>query len=145
MSEIALLDILSELEKVGFDPRDVGNVKLRTGALGIDDLKLDEWLEGTVTNVLDFGCFIDIGIGKDGMMHKSQINYNNYNRCIYDSVSVGEVLRVRIDNIDKERQRVGLSMKPHSARGDEKERKEEKNYKRKRDETSHEKHKKVKK
>jgi len=106
-------DIITELEKVGVDPRDVGQVKLRTGPINFEDLKVDEWVEGTVTNVVDFGCFVDIGIGHDGMLHKSQIINNNNHNNIYGLISVGDSVKVRIDNI-KSLNRISLSLKPAS-------------------------------
>jgi len=103
-------EIFSELDKVGVDPRDVGPVKLRTGALNLEDLQVDEWVEGTVKNVVDFGCFVDFGVGTDGMLHKSQIN-NDKKNTIYGLISVGETVKVRICKIDKALGRIALSMK----------------------------------
>ena len=106
-----LSDIIEELERPGRDLRD-DEVKpiLRQDVLNIDDLKEEMILKGTVRNVVDFGAFVDIGIDDDGLVHISQLA-DQYVKHPKDVVQVGDIVDVRIISIDKERGRIGLSMK----------------------------------
>lgn len=106
IGEATLRDIIEEVKKPGRDIRDSG-VKpvLRTDVMTFDDLKEDMVLMGTVRNVVDFGAFVDIGIKSDGLVHRSQIPVNKK-----ESLTVGDVIKVRVSGKDEKRGRVSLSM-----------------------------------
>ncbi|MCG5481080.1 MAG: RNA-binding transcriptional accessory protein [Ensifer alkalisoli] len=104
-------DILAELEKPGRDPRP--SFKTATFAEGIDDirdLKVGMQLEGTVTNVAAFGAFVDIGVHQDGLMHVSQLA-DRFVKDPHEIVKAGDVVRVRVTEVDIARKRIGLSMR----------------------------------
>ncbi|MBM1814856.1 Tex family protein [Pseudosulfitobacter pseudonitzschiae] len=104
-------DILSELEKPGRDPRPA--FKTATFAEGIDsitDLKPGMSLEGTVTNVAAFGAFVDIGVHQDGLVHVSQLA-DRFVKDPYEVVKAGDVVRVRVTEVDVPRKRIGLTMR----------------------------------
>lgn len=106
-----LRDILDALERPGRDPReDVPPPLLRTDVLKIEDLEVGMVLTGTVRNVVDFGAFVDIGIKNDGLVHISQLA-DRFVKHPMDVVSVGDVVRVRVIQIDVNKGRVGLSMR----------------------------------
>ncbi len=111
IGEITLIDIIAELLKPGRDPReDMPKPILRNDVLKLEDLKEEMVLTGTVRNVIDFGAFVDIGIKNDGLVHISEIS-DKYIKNPSDIISVGDVVKVRVIKIDRERQKVGLSMK----------------------------------
>ena len=104
-------DILLELEKPGRDPRP--SFKTATFAAGIEeirDLKPGMMLEGTVTNVAAFGAFVDIGVHQDGLVHVSQLA-DKFVRDPHEVVKAGDVVTVRVVEVDAARKRIGLSMK----------------------------------
>lgn len=104
-------DILSELEKPGRDPRPT--FKTATFADGIDsitDLKPGMSLEGTVTNVAAFGAFVDIGVHQDGLVHVSQLA-DRFVKDPHEVVKAGDVVRVRVTEVDVPRKRIGLTMR----------------------------------
>ncbi len=104
-------DIIEELRKPGRDPREsMPPPLLRADVLSIEDLKEGMELWGTVRNVVDFGCFVDIGIKNDGLIHVSELADRFVSRP-EDVVSVGQVLKVRVLSVDVERGRVGLTRK----------------------------------
>ena len=106
-----LTDIVVEMKKPGRDPReDAPPVVFRNDVKSFDDLKLDMELEGTVRNVVDFGAFVDIGVKNDGLVHISQMS-RKYISHPMDVVSVGDTVKVRIISIDREKQKIGLTMK----------------------------------
>lgn len=106
-----LADILDDLERPGRDPRDeLPPPVLRRDVLSIDDLREGMVLKGTVRNVVDFGAFVDIGVKQDGLVHISEMA-ERYVRNPLEVVQVGDVVEVRVIKIDKERGRIGLSMK----------------------------------
>lgn len=106
-----LLDIASELAKPGRDPReDLPPVVLRKDVLDIKDLKQGMTLKGTVRNVIDFGVFVDIGVHHDGLVHISQIA-DKYIKHPSEVVSVGDIVKVVVLDVDAEKQRISLSMK----------------------------------
>lgn len=112
-----LEDIVKELIKPGRDPREeMPDVVFRNDVLKFEDLKLDMELTGTVRNVVDFGAFVDIGVKNDGLVHISQIS-ENYVKHPMDVISVGDVVNVKIIDVDYERERVSLSMKGFKKRG----------------------------
>ena len=111
IGEMTLQDIISELVKPGRDPReDLPKPILRNDVLKIEDLKEGMILSGTVRNVIDFGAFVDIGVKHDGLVHISEMS-EGYVKNPSDIVSVGDIVKVKIINIDLERQKVKLSMK----------------------------------
>ena len=104
-------DILSELEKPGRDPRPT--FKTATFAEGVNDikdLKPGMRLEGTVTNVAAFGAFVDIGVHQDGLVHVSQLS-DRFVKDPHEVVKAGDVVQVRVTEVDVPRKRIGLSMK----------------------------------
>lgn len=105
-------DILKELAKPGRDPRDeLPPPLLRNGnIMEMKDLKAGMELMGTVRNVIDFGCFVDIGVHEDGLVHISQI-CNRYIKHPLEAVKVGEVVKVRVLDVDVKRKRISLTMK----------------------------------
>jgi len=104
-------DIFAELEKPGRDPRPT--FKTATFAEGIDsitDLKPGMSLEGTVTNVAAFGAFVDIGVHQDGLVHVSQLA-DRFVKDPHEVVKAGDVVRVRVTEVDVPRKRIGLTMR----------------------------------
>ena len=111
VGEMTLTDIIEELSKPGRDPReDMPKPILRSDVLKLEDLKEGMVLTGTVRNVIDFGAFVDIGVKHDGLVHISEMS-EKFIKNPSDIVSVGDVVKVKVIKIDKERQKVGLSMK----------------------------------
>ena len=104
-------DILTELEKPGRDPRP-GFVTARftDGVENIKDLHAGMLLEGTVTNVAAFGAFVDIGVHQDGLVHISQLA-DRFVKDPHEVVKAGDVVKVRVTEIDVARKRIGLSMR----------------------------------
>ena len=106
-----LNDIISELQKPGRDVRDsLPQPVLRDDILGIEDLKPDMVLTGTVRNVIDFGAFVDIGVHQDGLVHISELS-DKYVKHPSDVVSLGDVVTVKVLSVDVKKKRIGLSMK----------------------------------
>ena len=104
-------DILAELEKPGRDPRP--EFRTATFADGIDDikdLKVGMMLEGTVTNVAAFGAFVDIGVHQDGLVHVSQLA-DRFIKDPHEVVKAGDVVKVRVTEVDVPRKRIGLTMR----------------------------------
>ncbi len=111
IGEMTLTDIIEELSKPGRDPReDMPKPILRSDVLKLDDLKEGMVLTGTVRNVIDFGAFVDIGVKHDGLVHISEMS-DKFIKNPSDVVSVGDIVKVKVIKIDKDRQKVGLSMK----------------------------------
>ncbi|HPT78992.1 MAG TPA: Tex family protein [Candidatus Atribacteria bacterium] len=106
-----LKDILNELKKPGRDPRDeLPKPVLRSDVLELKDLKPDMLLTGTVRNVTDFGVFVDIGVHQDGLVHISNLS-EKYVKHPMEVVQVGDIVKVRVLDVDVERKRISLSMK----------------------------------
>lgn len=105
-------DIVKELAKPGRDPRDeLPPPLMRSGAIiELKDLKPGMELVGTVRNIVDFGCFVDIGIHEDGLVHISQI-CDRYIKHPLDVVQVGDVVKVRVLDVDLKRKRIVLTMR----------------------------------
>ncbi|MDP6445751.1 MAG: helix-hairpin-helix domain-containing protein, partial [Pirellulaceae bacterium] len=104
-------DILEELSKPGRDPR--SQFQMATFAEGVDeisDLKVGMILEGVITNVTKFGAFIDLGVHQDGLIHISELA-NEYVQAPSDVVSVGDVVRVKVLDVDLDRRRIAVSRK----------------------------------
>ncbi|MGD9569604.1 MAG: Tex family protein [Sedimentibacter sp.] len=106
-----LTDIIEELKKPGRDPRDeMPKVIFRNDVMKFEDMEVGMKLQGTVRNVVDFGAFVDIGVKQDGLVHLSEMS-DKYIKNPMEVVQVGDNVNVTIISIDKERQRIGLSMK----------------------------------
>ena len=106
-----MLDIVKELVKPGRDPRDeLPAPILRTDVLELKDLKPGMELSGTVRNVIDFGVFVDIGVHQDGLVHISQV-CSKFIKHPSEVVSVGDVVKVRVLEVDEKRKRISLTMK----------------------------------
>ncbi|MDM7462441.1 RNA-binding transcriptional accessory protein [Tepidimonas taiwanensis] len=104
-------DILAELEKPGRDPRPAFRVARFDDAVqAIEDLRPGMVLEGTVTNVAQFGAFVDIGVHQDGLVHVSQLA-NRYVADAREVVKAGDIVRVKVLEVDVPRRRIGLSMR----------------------------------
>ena len=112
---ITVKDILSELEKPGRDPRpDFKVAKLQDGVEDIQDLKVDMVLEGTVSNVAAFGAFVDLGVHQDGLIHVSQLS-NKFITDAREVVKTGDIVKVKVLEVDVLRKRISLTMKLDAA------------------------------
>ena len=108
---LTLKDIIEELSKPGRDPReDLPKPILRSDVLKFEDLQEGMELTGTVRNVIDFGAFVDVGVKHDGLVHISQMA-DRFIKNPSEVVSVGDVVKVKVIGIDREKQKVSLSMK----------------------------------
>lgn len=108
---ITLEDIVKELEKPGRDPRDeMPKPILRKDVLDMKDLAPGMILKGTVRNVIDFGAFVDIGVHQDGLVHISQMSSERRVEHPLDIVSVGDIVDVRVIDVDVNKGRISLSM-----------------------------------
>ena len=105
-----LEDIIKELQNPGLDPRDELEAPiLKSDILHLEDLKLGMELQGTVRNVASFGAFVDIGLHDDGLVHISKMS-KSFVKNPNDIVHVGDIVTCYVDNIDLEKQKVGLSL-----------------------------------
>ncbi|NJK52963.1 MAG: S1 RNA-binding domain-containing protein, partial [Leptolyngbyaceae cyanobacterium SU_3_3] len=111
IGEPTLRDIVSELEKPGRDPRaEFTYATFKAGIKEISDLQVGMELEGVVTNVANFGAFVDVGVHQDGLIHVSQLA----DRFVSDPkqiVKVGQVVKVRVMEVNEKLKRISLSMK----------------------------------
>jgi uncharacterized protein len=104
-------DILTELEKPGRDPRPgFKTAAFAEGIEKIEDLRPGMVLEGTVTNVAAFGAFVDIGVHQDGLVHVSQLA-DRFVKDPREVVKAGDVVKVRVVEVDAKRKRIGLTMR----------------------------------
>jgi uncharacterized protein len=111
IGEITLRDIVKELQKPGRDPREeMPKPILREDILELENLEEGMILKGTVRNIVDFGAFVDIGVHQDGLVHISQLVENKFVKHPLDVVSVGDVVDVRVLNVDLDKKRIQLSM-----------------------------------
>ncbi len=111
IGEPTLMDIIGELEKPGRDIRDsFPTPVLRDDILGMEDLKPDMLLTGTVRNVIDFGVFVDIGVHQDGLVHISELS-DKFVKHPSQVVSLGDVVKVKVLSVDLKKKRISLSMK----------------------------------
>ncbi|MBM6774594.1 Tex family protein [Olsenella profusa] len=107
---MTLLDIMSELEKPGRDPRDDAPAPVFSrSALSIDDLQPGMELAGTVRNVVDFGAFVDVGVHQDGLVHISKLA-RRFVKHPSDVVSVGDTVKVWVEKVDRDHGRISLTM-----------------------------------
>ncbi len=112
---ITIKDILFELEKPGRDPRpDFKVARFNDGVEDIKDLKEGMVLEGTVSNVAQFGAFVDLGVHQDGLVHVSQLS-NKFVNDAREVVKTGDIVKVRVLEVDLSRQRISLTMKLDAA------------------------------
>jgi uncharacterized protein len=106
-----VIDILKELDKPGRDPRpEFKTAEFKDGVEGLKDLRQDMILEGVVTNVTNFGAFVDIGVHQDGLVHISALS-NKFIKDPREVVKAGDVVKVKVMEIDVQRKRVALSMR----------------------------------
>ncbi|MEI7968674.1 MAG: Tex family protein, partial [Betaproteobacteria bacterium] len=104
-------DILRELEKPGRDPRpEFRTASFREGVEGLKDLQPGMVLEGVVTNVANFGAFVDIGVHQDGLVHVSMLS-NRFVKDPREVVRAGDVVRVKVLEVDEKRKRIALTMR----------------------------------
>ncbi len=115
LGKFTLDDIRSELERPGRDPRpELKTPELRDDVVSIEDLQPGMELEGRVSNVTNFGAFVDVGVKRDGLVHLSELA-DRWVEAPRDVVQVGQVVRVRVLEVDRERGRISLSMKSGDA------------------------------
>ncbi len=111
VGEITVKDILSELEKPGRDPRP--EFKFATfldGVEEIKDLRLNMVLEGVITNVTNFGAFVDVGVHQDGLVHISAMS-DTFIKDPREVVKAGDIVKVKVMEVDAARKRIALSMR----------------------------------
>ena len=108
---ITIKDILVELDKPGRDPRpDFKVARFNDGVEDIKDLQPGMLLEGTVSNVAQFGAFVDLGVHQDGLVHVSQLS-NKFVNDAREVVKTGDIVKVKVVEVDLARQRIALTMK----------------------------------
>ena len=111
VGSLTLKDIIEELSKPGRDPREeLPKPILRSDVLKFEDLQEGMELTGTVRNVIDFGAFVDIGVKHDGLVHISEMS-DKFVKNPSEVVSVGDIVKVKVLSIDREKQKVSLTMK----------------------------------
>ncbi|MFA7618938.1 MAG: helix-hairpin-helix domain-containing protein, partial [Thiohalomonadaceae bacterium] len=109
--EPTVKDILSELEKPGRDPRpEFKTATFKEGIEDLKDLQPGMILEGVVTNVTNFGAFVDIGVHQDGLVHISALS-DKFVKDPHEVVKAGDLVKVKVMEVDVKRRRVGLSMR----------------------------------
>lgn len=114
IGELTLKDIIDALMRPERDPRDeLPKPLLKKEVLKLEDLQEGMELQGTVRNVVDFGAFVDIGVKQDGLVHISKLS-RQFVKHPLDVVSVGDVVTVWVDSVDKNKGRVALTMLGHS-------------------------------
>jgi protein Tex len=108
-------DIIAELEKPGRDPRpEFKTATFAEGVNEISDLRPGMMLEGTVTNVAAFGAFVDIGVHQDGLVHVSELA-DRFVKDPHEVVKAGDIVQVRVVEVDPKRKRIALSMKKQAS------------------------------
>ncbi|MDH5517074.1 MAG: RNA-binding transcriptional accessory protein [Gammaproteobacteria bacterium] len=106
-----VMDVFSELEKPGRDPRpEFKTAAFKDGVEEIKDLKQDMVLEGVITNVTNFGAFVDIGVHQDGLVHISMLA-NKFVKDPREVVKAGDVVKVKVLEFDTQRKRIALTMR----------------------------------
>jgi uncharacterized protein len=110
--------IISELDKPGRDPRpEFKTAKLQDGVEKLSDLEPDMILEGTVTNVTNFGAFVDVGVHQDGLVHISVMS-NKFIKDPHEVAKAGDIVKVKVMEIDQDRKRIALSMRLEDKAGE---------------------------
>ncbi len=113
--ELTIADIFAELEKPGRDPRpEFKTASFKEGVDSIADLKADMTLEGVVTNVTNFGAFVDVGVHQDGLVHVSELT-NKFVKNPHEVVKAGDIVKVRVKEVDAKRKRIALTMRLEAA------------------------------
>jgi uncharacterized protein len=108
---ITVKDVLNELEKPGRDPRpDFKVARFNDGIEDIKDLQAGMTLEGTISNVAQFGAFVDLGVHQDGLIHVSQLA-NKFVNDAREVVKTGDIVKVKVLEVDLARKRISLTMK----------------------------------
>ncbi len=111
VGEPTLRDIINELKKPGRDPREeLPKPILMSEVMEMSNLKPGMVLKGTVRNVADFGAFVDIGVHQDGLVHISELS-NKFVKHPFEVVKVGDIVTVKVLDVDMQRKRISLSMK----------------------------------
>lgn len=111
-------DILKELDKPGRDPRpEFKTAQFKEGVEKISDLEEGMILEGTVTNVTNFGAFVDVGVHQDGLVHISALSHT-FVKDPHSVVKAGEIVKVKVMEVDTQRKRIALSMRLDDAPGE---------------------------
>ncbi|QYZ67063.1 MAG: transcription accessory protein [Gammaproteobacteria bacterium (ex Lamellibrachia satsuma)] len=106
-----VVDIISELEKPGRDPRpDFKTASFKEGVESLQDLKPEMILEGVITNVTNFGAFVDIGVHQDGLVHISNLS-NKFVKDPREVVKTGDLVKVKVLEVDIPRRRIGLTLR----------------------------------
>ena len=109
--EITVHDIIQELDKPGRDPRpEFKTVSFKEGVETVKDLSAGMMLEGVITNVTNFGAFVDIGVHQDGLVHISALS-ENFVKDPRDVVKTGQVVKVKVMEVDLPRNRISLTMR----------------------------------
>ena len=116
--QVTVGDILSELEKPGRDPRpEFKTAEFQEGVETLKDLELGMILEGVVTNVTNFGAFVDIGVHQDGLVHISALS-EKFIKDPHEAVKAGDVVKVKVMEVDIPRNRIALSMRMSDTPGE---------------------------
>jgi len=111
VGELTLKDIIKELEKPGRDPRpEFKTAEFKDGIEKISDLKEGMTLEGVVTNVTNFGAFVDVGVHQDGLVHISALSYE-FVKDPREAVKAGQIVKVKVMEVDVHRKRIALTMR----------------------------------
>ena len=111
VGDLTLSDIIDELKRPGRDIRQDNDEQiLSNDVLEITDLKEGMILKGTVRNIMDFGCFVDIGVHVDGLVHISELA-DKFVKHPLDVVSLNQIVKVKVISIDVKKKRIGLSIK----------------------------------
>ena len=106
-----VIDIFAELEKPGRDPRpEFKTATFKAGVNELKDLQPDMILEGVITNVTNFGAFVDVGVHQDGLVHISALA-DKFVKDPHEIVKAGDVVKVKVLEVDLQRKRVGLTMR----------------------------------
>jgi uncharacterized protein len=114
---VTLKDILHELEKPGLDPRPTFKmVSFTPGVEKLIDLKPGMVLEGVVSNVTNFGAFVDVGVHQDGLVHISELT-SSFVTDPHSILKAGDIVTVKVIEVDESRRRIGLSMKSLQEKG----------------------------
>jgi uncharacterized protein len=114
-------DILAELDKPGRDPRpEFRAAQFRDGVEKLADLQPDMVLEGTVTNVTNFGAFVDVGVHQDGLVHISQVA-DRFIKDPREVVKAGDIVKVKVLEVDHERKRISMTMRMDTSAADKRE------------------------
>jgi uncharacterized protein len=108
---LTIKDIISELEKPGRDPRpEFKTATFQAGVNTINDLKVGMILEGVISNVANFGAFVDVGVHQDGLVHISSLT-DKFVSDPHEIVKAGEVVKVKVTEVDPQRKRISLTMR----------------------------------